>query len=61
MQNWVDEPNLTQLAKSLRLCAGRFAKGSWILLLKQQVTVDDFELSGLTLRSGGGAGLSDDT
>jgi hypothetical protein len=50
-----------ELANSIGFGAGRLAQGYWILLLKQQLTIDDFELGGLTLRSGGRAGLPADT
>ena len=59
--NWIGARSPTELAKSLGFGAGRLAQGYWILLLKQQLTIDDFELGGLTLRSGGRAGLPADT
>jgi hypothetical protein len=51
----------SELAESIGFGARRLAQGYWILLLKQQLSIDDFELDTTTLRSGGRAGLPADT
>jgi len=49
------------LEKSLGFGAGRLAAGWAVLVLKQTLLPGDFQLEGLTLRSGGRLGLPADT
>jgi hypothetical protein len=54
---WVLARSASELEKSLGFSAGRLGNGWTVLVLKQKLQPADFELSGLTLRSGGRLGL----
>lgn len=55
--NWVGPRTGSQIEQSLGYGAGRLSDGYWIVLLKQELSIDDFEFAGSTLRSGGRDGL----
>lgn len=54
---WVSARSGPDLERSLGFAPGRLAEGWWILVLRQKLTPAEFIFSGLTLRSGGRAGL----
>jgi hypothetical protein len=55
--NWIGPRPPADVEKNLGYGAGRLSAGYWLLLLVQQLTPDDFEFEGTTLRSGGRLGL----
>jgi hypothetical protein len=54
---WVGPKSRGPLARSLGFAEARLAQGWAVLVLKQQLSAADFILEGITLRSGGRAGL----
>lgn len=58
---WVGARSARTLEQSLGYGAGRLSAGWKVLLLKQKLEAADFQLSGITLRSGGREGLPADT
>ncbi len=56
--NWIKSGAETTTEKNLGYRAGRFSEGYVVALLVQQLTPEDFHLSGTTLRSGGRLGLA---
>jgi hypothetical protein len=57
---WVGARSAADIEKSLGFARGRLAAGWAVLVLTQPLTPDDFQFSGLTLRSGGRLGLPAD-
>lgn len=55
--NWIGVRPAASVEASLGYASGRLAAGYWLLLLKEPLTADDFDLAGTTLRSGGKLGL----
>lgn len=58
---WVGARSAAALESNLGFGRGRLSEGWVVLVLKQVLTHDDFEFSGLTLRSGGRLGLPADS
>lgn len=54
---WIAARAPRAVEQSLGYGSGRLAQGYWIALLKERLAPADFEFDGLTLRSGGRAGL----
>lgn len=55
--NWIGPRPLRAIETALGFGAGRLSAGYWVLVLKERLQPEDFELSGNTLRSRGRLGL----
>ena len=55
--DWINARSPTELAASLGYKSTRLGSGYWIMLLQAPLKPEDFELGGITLRSGGRLGL----
>jgi hypothetical protein len=55
--NWIGPRPPAEVERNLGYGPGRLGAGYWVLLLVRELTPDDFEFEGTTLRSGGRLGL----